>query len=166
MGVCYHLTSRVFQGAPSLPIFAPGLMTQGLIKANFPLSATSKQGQPAVALILRQLPCITFKRSHTRQFNKRWTANVSHPGASQSANQPLSKSAGSAVKPDLCFVSQSQTSNKLCNGWITRLAQPKEAIKDTEEKFKNHKLNNNCLLQLKCCQLLNHISSRRSRLNV
>lgn len=49
-------------------------------------------------------------------------------------SQQTSQSAGSAVKSDLCFVSRSQTSNKLCNGFTTCLAQPKEALKDTKKE--------------------------------
>lgn len=53
-------------------------------------------------------------------------------------SQPISQSDGSAVKRDLCSVSQSQTSSMLCTGRVTRLVYQRRSLWNKGGKYTNH----------------------------
>lgn len=115
-----------------------------------------------MALILCQLSCITFKHSHAGQLNKRWTANISHLGSCRSADQPISQVC-CETKPLLCIT---EPDIEWVLQWVHNMLGSTKGGQLKEKKFKDHKLNKNCLLELNCCLLVNYISSRGSRLNV
>lgn len=100
---------------------APGLMTRGLIKTNcsrhIKAGSTCCGPDPSLASLYRfqtQLRSISISDGH------------SEPPAQTQVSQKSNQSAGFGVKVDLCFISQSQTSNGLYAG---SLARPKAAIK-------------------------------------
>lgn len=86
MGVCYHLMSRLLQVATPSSGSKPGLVTLGLIKASFSFCCF-KAGLTCCGSDLSSTSLYHFQTQSHGQFKKRWVANVSHPGSSQSVCQ-------------------------------------------------------------------------------
>lgn len=107
------------------------------IGANVPLCHI-KEGSPRYGTDpSTSFDRITFKHGRTRQFNSRWTANVSHPGSSHH------QSSQSDLQPGLlwnqtsaCLMSAKPDFGQAVHDCLTWLIQHKEASKDTKKNFK------------------------------